>query len=222
MGMRQIESMNNILNIVGKYNDYIIPVGPSGDPPIQFDIMQGQEINTPQDMMEKMEEAAVNTIMPYEMVNGTYQQDFAIRYTMSNTRLLRSIFTRQRKTEKIFGKIYTKTYNYEYGENYPNIEINLPPPMFLIMQNNAQLFDNADQMAEKMINLEITGNDEDDDKLKAEVKKKYIRSILSNYIDWNMFDRIIESAKVSIEAAKDPAVAEEDEMSPEDIENDEF
>ena len=31
MGMRQIESMNNILNIVGKYNDYIIPVGPSGE-----------------------------------------------------------------------------------------------------------------------------------------------------------------------------------------------
>ena len=31
MGMRQIESMNNILNIVGKYNDYIIPLGPSGE-----------------------------------------------------------------------------------------------------------------------------------------------------------------------------------------------
>lgn len=30
MGMRQIESMNNILNIVGKYNDYIIPLGQSG------------------------------------------------------------------------------------------------------------------------------------------------------------------------------------------------
>ena len=38
MGMRQIESMNNILNIVGKYNDYIIPLGPSGDPPIQFEV----------------------------------------------------------------------------------------------------------------------------------------------------------------------------------------
>ena len=105
MGMRQIESMNNILNIVGKYNDYVIPVGPSGDAPIQFDIMQGQDINTPTDMMEKMEEAAVNPIMPYEMVNGTYQQDFAVHYTMSNTRLLRSVFTRQRKTENFYSKI---------------------------------------------------------------------------------------------------------------------
>ncbi len=38
MGMRQIESMNNILNIVGKYNDMIIPMGPSGDAPIQFEV----------------------------------------------------------------------------------------------------------------------------------------------------------------------------------------
>ena len=53
MGMRQIESMNNILNIVGKYNDYIIPMGQSGDPPIQFEVMQGQDIQTPTEIMDK-------------------------------------------------------------------------------------------------------------------------------------------------------------------------
>lgn len=31
MGIREIQSMNNILNIVGKYNDLIIPLGPSGE-----------------------------------------------------------------------------------------------------------------------------------------------------------------------------------------------
>ena len=77
MGMRQIESMNNILNIVGKYNDYIIPLGPSGDPPIQFEVLQGQDIQTPTEIMDKMEEAAVNTIMPFEFVHATFQQDFA-------------------------------------------------------------------------------------------------------------------------------------------------
>ena len=89
MGVRQIESMNNILNIVGKYNDFIIPMGQSGDSPIQFEVMNGQEINTPTDIMEKMEESAVNPIIPYEMLNSIYQQDFAIRFTMSNTRFLK-------------------------------------------------------------------------------------------------------------------------------------
>lgn len=220
MGMRQIESMNNILNIVGKYNDYVIPVGPSGDPPVQFDIMQGQDINTPTDMMEKMEEAAVNPIMPYEMVNGTYQQDFAVHYTMSNTRLLRSVFTRQRKTENFYSKIYTKLYNFEFGENFSKIEIILPPPLFLIMQNNSQLFDNIDQMAEKIANLEIHGNEEDDDKLKMEFKRQYIRSNLSTYIDWGLVDRLIEAGKVTIEAEKKPATQDGDEVSPEDMMDD--
>ena len=127
-GMRQIESMNNILNIVGKYNDYIIPVGPSGDPPINFEVMQGQNIETPTDLMDKMEEAAVNTIIPYEFVNATYQQDFATRFTMSNTRFLKSIYTRQRKVENFFSKIYTKIYNYEFGETNAIIKVTLPPP----------------------------------------------------------------------------------------------
>ena len=63
-------------------------------------------------LMDTAKEAAVNTIMPFEFVNATFQQDFATRFTMSNTRFLKSIFTRQRKTEKIFSKIYTKVYNY--------------------------------------------------------------------------------------------------------------
>lgn len=217
LGIRQIESMNNILNIVGRYNDYIIPIGPSGDPPIQFDIMQGQDIQTPTDLMEKMEEAAVNTIMPIELVNGTYQQDFATRYTMSNTRFLRTIFTRQRKTENFFEKIYTRVYNYEYGTNYSNIKITLPPPLFLILQNNAQLVDNVSQMADKIADLEMTA--ETDEEIKPEFKKLYIRKNLSNYLDYSMIDRLISQAKVNVESAKIPAVEESDD-NPEDMMDD--
>ena len=221
MGMRQIESMNNILNIVGKYNDYLIPVGPSGDPPIQFDIMQGQEINTPTDLMDKFEEAAVNTIMPYEMVNGTYQQDFAIKYSMSNTRLLKSLFTRRRKVQKFYSTIYTRVYNYEFGESFVEIEIMLPPPLFLVMQNNAQLMDNVLALIDKLNEVEISGNDEDDDALRMEVKRLYVRHNLGSYIDYDDYDRMLESAKVSLEAKKVPAVSSaEDEASPEDMMDD--
>ena len=206
MGVRQIESMNNILNIVGKYNDYIIPVGPSGDSPIQFDIMQGQDIQTPTDLMQQMEEAAVNTIMPYELVNSTYQQDFATRYTMSNTRFLKTVMTRQRKVQRIFSKIYTPLYNYNFNQSYPEIKIILPPPLFLILQNNSQLLDNTTQMADKISEIEITGDDENNDKMKTEFKKLYVRKNLATYFDYNMIDRLIAQAKVNIETEKPPAV----------------
>jgi len=209
MGIRQIESMNNILNIVGKYNDLLIPQSQSGESPIQFDIMQGQDIQTPTDMLEKMEEAAINTIMPYELVNSTMQQDFAIRYSMSNNRFLRSIITRQRKTQKFFTKIYTPLYNYEFGTNYMEIKIVLPPPIVLILQNNSQLFDNVSQMADKISDMELTG--ENDEEIKPVFKKMYVRKTLSSYMDYEMIDNLIDQAKVMVEAAKTPAVEETDD-----------
>lgn len=209
MGVRQIESMNNILNIVGKYNDFIIPLGPSGDAPIQFEVMQGQDVQTPTDLMEKMEEAAINTIMPFEFVNATYQQDFATRFTMSNTRFLKSIYTRQRKTEKFFSKIYTKLYNYEYGENYKEIEVILPPPTYLITTNNAQLMDNNIQMADKIIEIELSGEPEE---VQQEFKRLYIRDNLSTYIDYSKVEKLKDLSKVNVEVNK-PAATEDGEMS---------
>lgn len=200
MGMRQIESMNNILNIVGKYNDYIIPMGQSGDPPIQFEVMQGQDINTPTDIMEKMEEAAVNaTGTPLEMVNSTLQQDFAIRFTMSNTRFLKSIYKRQRVVQEFVSKIYTDLYNYEFSENYQKIPIILPPPTYLTATNNQQLFDNQVAMADKIIEIHMQDKTEEE---KVEFKNIYIRNTLSTYLNYNEIDRMIEQAKVSVEVNK--------------------
>ena len=43
-GIRQIENINHILNITGMFNDYIIPRSPGGQAPIDFEVMQGQQV----------------------------------------------------------------------------------------------------------------------------------------------------------------------------------
>ena len=204
-GVRQIESMNNILNIVGKYNDLIIPLGPSGDPPVSMEVMQGQDINTPTDLMDKMEESAINPIVPFEFVNATMQQDFATRFSMSNTRFLKTIYTRQRKTQKFFSKIYTKIYNYEYGENNRIIQVVLPPPTYLTYSNNQQLIDNITQVADKLLDIELDG---EEDEVKQEVKRLYVRDTLSTYIDYERFNNIVEAARVNIAIRKEPATTD--------------
>jgi len=219
MGMRQIESMNNILNIVGKFNDYIIPMSQSGDPPIQFDVMQGQDIQTPTDLMDKMEEAAVNsTGCPLELVNSAMQQDFAIRFTMSSTRFLKKVYTRQRKTEKFFTKIYTKVYNYEFGENNSVILIVLPPPTYLTMNNTSQLLDNISQLADKIVEHDIGTASEE---VKAEFKKLFIRDYLGTYINYDQVERLLQLATVNVETNKPPAT-EDGEASASDMMNDEL
>lgn len=205
-GMRQIESMNNILNIVGKYNDFIIPLGQSGDAPIQFEVMQGQDIQTPTDIMEKMEEAAVNaTGVPFEMLNSIYQQDFAIRFSMSNTRFLKTIYTRQRDTQMFFSKIYTKIYNYEFGESNYHIDIILPPPIYMTMNNNQQLLDNVMQMAQKIADIELANEEET---IKQKFIQTYCRNQLSAYFNYSDIDRYIEASKVEEEVVKVPEVEE--------------
>ena len=202
LGMRQIESMNNILNIIGKYNDFIIPQGPTGEAPIQFEIMPGQDIQTPTDMMDRLEESAINPILPYEFLNSVLQQDFATRFTMSNYRFLRTIFTRQNKVEIFASAMYTKIYNYEYNEYFSEIAILLPPPTYMVLQNNSQLLDNVQNMAEK---ISMTYLDRETDEVKAEFNKLYIRDALSSYIDYDKVERFIQVAKLNIKANSEPA-----------------
>ena len=201
MGMRQLESMNNILNIVGKYNDYIIPIGPSGDPPVSFEVMQGQNIETPTDLMDRMQEEAINPIAPMEMVNASMQADFATRYSMANVRFMKMIFARQGKCQKWISKSYTKLYNYEYLENYAYIEVLLPPPTYLTITNSQQMLDTVIQLADKLNDSEL--NDAPDAE-KTEFKKLFMRANLGAFLDFNTIERLKQTAKANVELNKTP------------------
>ena len=194
--MRQIESMNNILNIVGKYNDYIIPVGPSGDSPISFEVMQGQNIETPTDIMDKMLEETINPIAPLEMVNAAMQADFATRYSMANVRFMKMIFARQAICQKWISKSYTKLYNYEYFEHFAWIEVLLPPPTYLTITNTQQMLDTVLQLADKISDSELS---DEDDPTKAEFKKLFLRNYLGTYMDFNNIERMRQTAKANVE-----------------------
>jgi hypothetical protein len=128
---------------------------------------------------------------------------------MSNTRFLKGIYTRQRKTEKIFSRIYTKVYNYEFGENIEMIEVLLPPPTYLVSSNASQIIDNITQMADKIIDSEMP---ELEDDVKSEFKKLYVRENLNSYIDYSLVERLKLLAQVNVESNK-PAKTEDGEDS---------
>lgn len=206
MGIRQMESMNNILGIIGKYNDHVIPLGPSGDPPIQFEVMQGQNIETPTDLLNKYEEMAVNsTDVPLEMVNTTMNVDYAIRFTMSNSKFLRKVFKRQFICEEKFSELYTCIYNYEYGENERNIHVQLPAPQFLTMTNTTQLLNNAKDYAKQLADIEYGEQPEEGKEAeKNEFMKLLLRHLLPSYIDIPTIDRLKSNAMINVAIQKEP------------------
>lgn len=192
-GIRQIENMNHIANLTGRFNDYVIPTSGSGDYPIQFEVMQGQNVDIKTDLMNILEEMAVNsTDVPLEIIQARQSMDYAVQYSMSNSKFLRKVYKRQAKTEAIFTKIVSKLYNYEYEQN-DTIDIILPPPMFLNITNTNQIMDNTNAFVSNIANIEM--NTESDEVVKNIFIRLMSKEMIGTYIPSNKIEILKTKAK---------------------------
>ena len=192
-GIRQMESINNILGVLGRFNDFVIPMGPSGDAPIVFDTMNGQQFDFPTELMQNLEESAVNsTEVSKEIVDSATGMDFAVRYTMTNAKLLRSVLKIQAKVEAFASKLISKIYKFEYGDNVELI-VTLPRPAFLSMTQGTQLLNSAVQYADAISEVEMAG---ESDEAKATFKKIIVRKIVPSYLTDEEIIRVKEEIKL--------------------------
>ena len=202
-GIRQIESINSILNITGRFNDYVIPVGPGGDSPVQFEVMPGQEFEPYTDLMNTLEEMAVNsTNCPIELVQSRMSPDFATQFTSSSIKVLRFVYGRQGIVQDFLSEVLTKIYRCEYEEFHNEIDVELPPPLFLVLTNTSQMLQNAQEQATLIAEMEYEGDtSEDVDRKKAIFKKKYVRWLMSAYMKASTTDKLKKVAEM--ESAKE-------------------
>ena len=206
MNIMQIENMNSILGITGKYNDYIIPIGPSGDAPIQMEVMEGQNIDPQTELLEKLEEASINsTGIPIELVNARLQLDFATQLTMSNTQFMRFIFKRQSKFETFLGNIMTDIYNTEHQNETDKIIVKcvLPSPIMFNVNNLNQILDLVNQQAQVMADLMYMDNNDPDLELKKGIyKKNYVQFKLGSYLKQNELEIIKTKTELEYSMSK--------------------
>lgn len=218
MGMRQLQNMNTMFNVVGKFNDYIIPVGPNGESPIRMEVMSGQDINTPTDLMDRMEEQAIfTTDVPPEFLQTLNQVDYASRFTMSNSRFLKKVLKRQSICQKQYSITFRKFYNYEFNENDSTIMVRLPAPAYLAIMNNNQLFENAKQQAQGTLEL-MDGADEAEEDVKGMYQKLYIKKFIGTYVNIDEAQEMFEEAKMLVKAQKNSSMpsADEDDFGEDD------
>lgn len=207
--------MNTIFNVIGKYSDHVIPMSQSGETPIQFEVMQGQNTETPTELLTNCEQDAVDsTDVPYEWVDSTNQVDYATRFTMSNSKFLRKVFKRQAICQDQYSNIFRRVYNFEYHENETKAEIRLPAPAFLTLTNSQQLLDNNKNFITALADIVI----QDKEELKPEFINIMIRDYLGTYIDFDKVDKNIEFAKQALnkKATEDQDVSELDTGGEED------
>lgn len=191
-GIRQIENINHILNITGMFNDYIIPRGSNGSP-IDFEVMQGQQVEFQTEFMTKLEELAVNgTDVPMEMINMRNSVDYASQLSMSSSKFLRKVYNRQSKFQGNLTRIIDKLYNNEFDDNI-TLSVVLPPPMFLNITNTNQMMTNVNEYSQSVAQLILDPDEEEP--VKNEVIREINKYNLGSYLNIQELEDIAKKAK---------------------------
>ena len=200
-GIRNFQSINNVLNITGRFNDYVIPTNASGDPPIQFEVMPGQDIQTPTELMETLEEMAINaTGIPIEIIQARQSVDYAMQLTMSSSKVLRWCYKRQEIFQQDLSDFVTSLYNYEYDDSV-EIKVTLPPPSFINVTNTNQLVDNTRNFVQSIVEVELAN--EQDDRLKNKYTSALFNHYLGTHLDTSAHKNILERCKIELKKDSD-------------------
>lgn len=186
-GSREMTNIKHMLNITGKFNDLIIPVGSTNEPPVQFDIMPGQQIDVKSEMMDMLEEMAVSsTGVPYEYIQSRQTVDYAVRLTMSSNKFLKSTYTRQATVQELLSRMLTILYNSEYKKS-DEIVVELPPPIYLSMINTSTMIQNSTEITNFVVESEAKNDDPEYIKL---FTRNYRRYQMSTYLDYDKIEEI--------------------------------
>ena len=198
-GIRQIENINHILNITGMFNDYIIPRSPGGQAPIDFEVMQGQQVEWQTEFMTSLEEMAVNsTDVPMEMIQMRNSVDYSSQLTMSSSKFLRKVYNRQSKYQKNLTHIFNKIYNNEFDDNI-QLSVVLPPPMFLNITNTNQMMTNVNEYSQSVAQLILDPDEQEP--IKNEVIREINKYNLGSYLNIQELEDIAHKAKQHVAAA---------------------
>ena len=170
--------------------------------------MPGQQIEIKTDLLNLLEESAINvTGVPIEIIQNRQSPDYAMQLTMSNSKFLRFVYSRQSDFQKLLNKLYTKIYDIEYTTT-DRIIVTLPPPLFINVTNTNQLIMNTNDYCDNLTNIIMA--DEQDETVRAKFAKELKLYHLGSYINRDLIETIKERAKQ--QATKD-AVSNPENMA---------
>ena len=157
--------------------------------------MPGQQIEIKTDLLNLLEESAINvTGVPIEIIQNRQSPDYAMQLTMSNSKFLRYVYSRQSDFQKIIATLYTKIYDIEYGSN-DQITVTLPPPLFINVTNTNQLIVNTGDYCDNITNIVMA--DEQDEVIRAKFAKELKIYHLGSYLNMDVIRQIENKARQS-------------------------
>lgn len=219
-------NVNSILNSAGGAKDLFIPKSKSGEKPIEFDILSGQDIPIKDEIMEFLEERMIDgTGYPLALLQASADVDFAKSLVLLNCKVMRRTLSYQytdRKNLNIFYNLIRRSElisNSDYSE-YSTVEVKFKKPVTLGLTTMIDQLSNAKSLVDDLSSMYSDGTNSDEDNLiMTTMSKKMMREFVPA-VPWDRLDDLYKEAKkeVSIILSKNKAIEEgSDEPSPDSM-----
>ena len=189
-GVRNMENLTNVLNITGQYNDYFIPRSSNGDVPVEFEVLQGQNIDPKLEFLQKFEDYAIAQVgVPPELIDARLSVDYALQLSMTNSKYLRIVYKDQSNTQAVASTIITKIYDAEFCKS-DILMVMLPPPLYISMTNTSQIISNTLDMLEKVMVPKMQAQGASDQAIQF-AKDAYLEQTLGTYTNFELINECI-------------------------------
>lgn len=210
---RSLMHMNHVPRMIGtvtKFTDMFIPMDKDGKKPVEFDIIQGQDIQVKDELLEMLEEIIVSgTGVPSVLLNASNDVDFAKTLTTLNSKYLRRTMGWQLDLNEPNTGLIKAILRCEMDDKDSEIEslnATFQPPTNLILQNALDEINNARDLANTISSAIVGDNAQGDDNqrildiVNLEVMKMYTPSV-----PWADFEDIYKKAKLQLKEEKQEA-----------------
>lgn len=195
-------SYTTLINKVGNGNAVYMPIGRSGERPIETEILSGQDIQLNNDLLEMLKNAYITgTGVPAAILNYLNEADYAKTVEQNNSKFNARVINYQLDFNPIITDMYKRIMKWSTNigeEKISNFNFTLTQPRSATANAKAELISQFNTMAEFLTGLLYPdpGQAENPDSLNAEIrefKKLYAREQLP-MINFDDIEEMINKA----------------------------
>ena len=192
-------------------NNIVMPTGRNGNRLVEFEKMDGQNIDMNTEYEKTLENQAITaTGIPPLIIEQYNQADFSKAYTTAHLGFAGSVAGWQSDLEESTTALYKKIIENLDVEDaikqrvLPLFKFKLPRPKTLSALNNTESLSNAMQIADNYTQLKYGEIDQNDDRMKEVVNQVKLDIVKDQtpFIDWEKFDDIAKEAELRVDNVK--------------------
>lgn len=185
-----VASVNTLISKAGKAKDLFVGVGKSGERAVEFDVLAGQDIQMDTEFIQFLRKGMINgTDVPSVILEYNDSADFAKSIEMGNIKYANKICSTQRELNIPATKLYRSMLRFDHPEldetEIQAVSFKFNRPKSLAVQNDADIYTNAEQAATFLVKVVCGDNSA---KYDDQAKDRLFNYIIANHILPGMYD----------------------------------